>query len=422
MSKLIHGDCLDVMSRGTANTFDAVVTDPPYGLKFMGKQWDHGVPGVPFWEQALRVTKPGGILLAFGGTRTFHRLACAIEDAGWEIRDCLSWMYGTGFPKSRNIGKALDKMNGESGRLLKFTRWMRTTGVTAKQINEATGTFMGSHYLTDKTQPAIPTTELWGKLRVLCGDIPTWVDDLVRRIEAEREVIGEQTKGSSPLPGNHDGTWADGQKDGTFQITTPATDEAKIWEGWGTALKPAWEPIILAMKPCDGTFANNALAHGVAGLNIDGCRIGSELLTYVTRGVGGMDKRRYDQGTRPTDYSESKTPEPPITVKGRWPANLVLDEEAGAGEAWKRYFYCAKASKKERGEGNKHATVKPLALMRYLCRLVKTPTGGKILDPFMGSGTTGVAALQEGMEFVGIEQEQEHYETAKRRVEGAVDG
>jgi site-specific DNA-methyltransferase (adenine-specific) len=185
---ILHGDCLAVMPTLDADSVDAIVSDPPYGLAFMGKAWDHGVPGEAFWREALRVAKPGAHLVAFGGTRTYHRLTCAIEDAGWEIRDCLSWLYGSGFPKSHDVSKAMDKVNGETDRLHRFTAWMRTTGVTAKQVNEATGTFMGSHYLTAGSQPAIPTPELWARLRPRCGDVPLWVDDLVERIEAEREV------------------------------------------------------------------------------------------------------------------------------------------------------------------------------------------------------------------------------------------
>lgn len=355
MADLIHGDCLEVMRRMEPDSVDAIVTDPPYGLRFMGKEWDHGLPGVPFWEEALRVAKPGAHLLAFGGTRTHHRLMCAIEDAGWEIRDTLMWVYGSGFPKSHN------------------------------------------------------------------------------------------------LKGEH--------------------------EGWGTALKPAWEPIIMARKPLCGTVAENVEKWGTGAINVDGCRIPVK----DTRSGGfGKGHRPWIKG----DIGNNTVYEDKL---GRWPANLIHDgsEEVLAGfpkapgqmgdvrgtensvpgysgglgrspfygrlgdsGSAARFFYCAKASRAEREAGlegmevkhvtcrplsddeddrtiqerlhgrkarNHHPTVKPLALMRYLCRLV-TPPNGLILDPFAGSGTTGIAANLEGFRFVGIEKDQSYCEIAEKRL------
>ena len=249
---IYHGDCRDIMEgKLPDNWVDSIVTDPPYELGFMGKGWDaSGIAyRVEVWSEALRVLKPGGHLLAFGGTRTAHRLACAIEDAGFDIRDSIAWMYGSGFPKSLDVSKAIDKNNGEAGRLWKFTAFMRSTGLTAKQLNEVTDTFMGGHYLTDKSQPAIPTPELWQMIRPSCGDVPEWVDDLVARIAAEREVVGSDTKarstsGNSALP-----TLGGETVYQTWDITAPATDAAQQWQGWGTALKPAFEPIVVARKP-----------------------------------------------------------------------------------------------------------------------------------------------------------------------------
>jgi len=380
--QLYCGDCLDVLPTLAENSVDTIVTDPPYGLGFMGKDWDRGVPGVPFWVEMLRVVKPGAMLLAFGGTRTFHRLTCAIEDAGWEIRDCVMWLYGSGFPKSHDISKAIDKEAGAE--------------------REVTG-----------------------------------VDDSRGHYDACERKDGQRFTGTTYNHGK-----PGGQKKN--DITSPATPDAALWDGWGTALKPAWEPIILAMKPCDETFTQNALTWGVAGLWIDGGRIATRL-------------RHNGNGTS--------------SPAGRWPANLILDEESAAmldeqsGELksgdltgqprtenkifnsagatlghpqyWKgdtggasRFFYCAKASRAERDKGlertqkcignecygdglgngpdrisqaNHHSTVKPLALMRYLIRLTKTPTGGIVLDPFMGSGSTGVAAVLEGRSFIGID-------------------
>ena len=361
--RLHHGDCLSVMSNLGVRV-DSVITDPPYGLGFMGKKWD--TPGSMFerkadtknrfdhvggnhnpcnskdrqrtqlsegrkfhhwctnWAEAcLQVTKPGGMLMAFGGTRTFHRLACAIEDAGWEIRDTIMWVYGSGFPKSLDIHKA--------------------TG-----------------------------------------------DDK--------------------------------------------------WQGYGTAIKPAWEPIIVAMKPLDGTFAENAQRHGVAGLAIDACRI--PLNGDYKCGANG---RPSQTGLGDNYRSDMANIHSPI---GRFPANLIHDgsdevlagfpEQSGGGTPSRRFsdktrnvlgefkghdcppgigatavnasrfFYCAKASRSERGKTNSHPTVKPLSLMRYLCRLTKTPTGGIVLDPFSGSGSTLIAASLEGREAIGIEQDEGH--------------
>ncbi len=447
-STVHHGDCLEVLRTLADCSVDAVVTDPPYGLSFMGRKWDYDVPSVDVWAECLRVLKPGGHLLAFAGTRTQHRMAVRIEDAGFEIRDMIAWVYSTGFPKSLDVSKAIDKNNGETGRLHRFTEWMRTTGLSASQINDATGTCMGSHYLTDKSQPAIPTSELWARLRPLCGDIPGWVDELVERIEAEREVVGRKTG----LDGSGFGNVGHGLSSTIIDITAPATDAARQWSGWGTALKPALEPITVARKPLIGTVAANVLEWGTGAMNIDGARVPTDpsiddprLGGAGTWGTTKMAKNVYEGG-----YAGEVVGSSPL---GRWPANLIHDgsEEAisGMGEC-SRYFYCPKASKADRDEGcgdlemkrtakpggadndresldpvserfrtqpsrNNHPTVKPTALMRYLCRLV-TPPGGVVLDPFTGSGSTGKAAALEGFRFIGIEREAEYVEIAKARI------
>jgi DNA modification methylase len=516
--ELLHGDCVELMRAMPDCSVDSVVTDPPYELGFMGKAWDGaGIAySLDMWREALRVLKPGGHLLAFGGTRTYHRMACAIEDAGFEIRDSIHWVYGSGFPKSLNVGKAIDKTNGEGDRAWKFTGWMRTTGLTARQLDEVTGTNMGGHYLTAKSQPAIPTAALWAVIRPLCGEVPAWVDELVARVEAEREVVGEQTKarsesGSSALP---TGGAATVYK--TWDVTAPATDEARRWEGWGTALKPAHEPVVVARKPLSGTVAGNVLVWGTGGLNIDGCRVPSQdgyekawdrpVSTNI--GAGGQGNYISDGSQHTIDISNNK-PE-----GGRWPANIVLDGAAAAaldqqsGEASynpkgtfgkqrgnqptdtpaafavrkdgdgvfgygdrggaSRFFtqadfgpddwpfvYQAKPSKRERNAGldglpeqpsataqgmgitqvtanswgdkdqtvyerttahsNHHPTVKPVALMRHLVRLV-TPPGGTVLDPFAGSGTTLVAAVLEGFDAIGCEMTDEYLPIIEGRV------
>ena len=440
---IINSDCLEYLRSLQDNTFDSIVTDPPYGLSFMGKKWDYDVPSVDIWRECLRVLKPGGHLLSFAGTRTQHRMAVNIEDAGFEIRDMIAWVYGLGFPKSMDVSKAIDKVNGEAGRLHKFTAWMRTTGLAGKQINDATGTFMGSHYLTDKSQPAIPTPELWAKLRPLCGDVPVWVDELVERIAAEREVVGQKTvNGEEGTAGGYQNGIAsvrgsDISVQRQINITAPATDAAKQWQGWGTALKPALEPITVARKPLIGTVANNVLEHGTGALNIDGCRVSGEATP-----INKLEKWSGFGQEKSPDYIQE------IKTKGRWPANLIhdgSDEVTGLFGTAARFFYCAKASKKDRDEGledmpsqmaggvsgradgtlgsitmsrNVHPTVKPTTLMRYLCRLI-TPPNGTILDPFAGSGSTGKAAKMEGFNFVGIEREKEYCEIAKKRIESA---
>ena len=417
---LHHGDCLEVLRSLPDCSVDSVVTDPPYGLSFMGKRWDYDVPSVDVWTECLRVLKPGGHLLAFAGTRTQHRMAVRIEDAGFEIRDMIAWVYGSGFPKSLDVSKAIDKMDAaeeQQARRYRFTEWVRSTGITFKQIDEATGTNMGGHYTTAASQPAIMTREHLEACRHLLGEVPAWVEKEadIRSVEsknfAKREVVGQHKTDMGGLGGERLG-----QAGGN--ITAPSTDAAKQWQGWGTALKPALEPITVARKPLIGTVAENVLQHGTGAINVDGGRV---------------------EG-------------------GRWPANFIHDGSEEATDLLKdsaRFFYCAKASKADRDAGceklqersagecvdrvegsagmespragagrtsgsrNHHPTVKPTDLMRYLCRLV-TPPSGIVLDPFMGSGSTGKAAMMEGFAFVGIEREAEYIDIAKARIQSAV--
>ena len=516
MIDLRLGDCLSVMAGLPENSVDTILTDPPYGLTFMGKDWDRGVPGVAFWEQALRVAKPGAMLLAMGGTRTFHRLVCAIEDAGWEVRDSMAWLYGSGFPKSYDISKGIDKVNGETGRLLKFTRWFRSTGITRAETTKLmidaghitdNGTMAGHYFANSEAgQPAIPTRAIWSTLRPYCGDIPKWVDELVERIEAEREVVGSKSTNKTVYQ-----RIGDNNISGDVDITAPATPAAQLWHGWGTALKPAMELICVAMKPIEGTYVNNALTWGVAGLWIDGGRVEGEYKWRASDStIEGQIFKAGSFGDKPHRL-------------GRFPANVIHDgsdevtglfpSPHGAGYARQgndmerkgniyftkgismnngmrfgdsgsasRFFYCAKASRAERNAGlegmedresnvsgiatdthrckvcgkwidsspskqkrearpksscwcdnpvpsdvitqnrftkNHHPTVKPIALMRYLVRLTKTPTGGVVLDPFMGSGTTGIACVLEGRDFIGIEREADYLEIAEKRIKEA---
>ena len=482
---LYNGDCLEVMRGMEDNSVDSIVTDPPYGLSFMGKAWDHGVPSVAIWREALRVLKPGGHLLSFGGSRTYHRMASAIEDAGFEIRDQIMWVYGSGFPKSLDVSKAIDKVAG-----------------AARTKVPATGSLHKNTNLND---------DGWSKI---------------------------------------------GDREPLMDSNVPVTDSAKQWDGWGTSLKPAHEPIVVARKPLVGTVVANVLTHGTGALNIDGCRIeGQDVPAGRSRHGGGlmegssfqmpdsvssMPAGRWpanwlhdgsdevlgafpDAGSAARFFKECKWQDrnPPLSsavaaepnsslqkqlvssvqnAVAIWPSlagilsndstevstpvtqneSKAIDETAmqamsniasgfshesqherrtpcgshvrtavargqtgttkittdllrsdgsvarvtfsitqsnlDRGAQGSRFNYCAKASKKDRGEANTHPTIKPTDLMAYLCRLV-TPPGGVVLDPFMGSGSTGKAALREGFSFIGIEREEEYFNIANSRIE-----
>jgi len=415
---LVHGDCIEVMRGMPDNSVDSIVTDPPYGLSFMGKKWDYDVPSEAIWRECLRVLKPGGHLLAFAGTRTQHRMATRIEDAGFEIRDMIAWVYGSGFPKSLDVSKAIDKAAGAEREVIGDK--MRPDGKTVLSARSAID----------------PAGEGWDR------------------------------------PWRHDPARTEAQG----KLTAPATEAARQWQGWGTALKPALEPITVARKPLIGTVAENVLAHGTGAINVDGCRVGDDPITQHGRNASenrSMSGANYAEeagrawvGRWPANlihdgsdevlaaFPDAKGRQGPISEKtynaaGRWPANLIHDGSEGPtdllGDA-ARFFYCAKASRKDRNEGcehieakqyshdgretpldnayqrnasnasNSHPTVKPTDLMRYLCRLV-TPPGGVVLDPFMGSGSTGKAAVLEGFRFVGVDMSAEYVEIARARIQ-----
>ena len=356
----VNADCLEVMRKMPDNSVDAIVTDPPYGISFMSKGFDtfkkEGMSDnqafqadmTPLFKEMLRIAKPGAHILAFGGTRTYHRLTCAIEDAGWEIRDCLGWLYSSGFPKSMDISKAIDKKQG------------------AKRAERGG---VGDHE---------GTVDFGMKNRCpKCGK-PYFS---ANPCTCPREDL------------------------------IPITEDAKKWHGWGTCLKPAFEPIVLARKPVDGTVVDNVLKWGCGGLNIDDCRVPSDepVKIHSPKKETLYDSGHKDMGT----WTENR---------GRFPANLIHDGSEEVLEVFPndsaRFFYCPKASKKEKGKDNIHPTVKPIELMKYLVKLV-TPKGALVLDPFMGSGTTGVAALQVGCRFLGIEKEKEYFDIAERRLKDA---
>ncbi len=390
INQIICGDNIDTLRTLPDACVDSCVTDPPYGLEFMGKAWDKGVPGVELWREVLRVLKPGGHLLAFAGTRTQHRMATAIEDAGFEIRDMIAWCYGSGFPKSLDVSKAIDKAAGAEREVVGRT-------VTPFRVDNA----------------ATRGTSLQGSVN---GDFSKQTEDGYRYTE----------------------------------VTAPATEAAKQWAGWGTALKPSLEPITVARKPLCGTVAANVLQYGTGGLNVDGCRVGTEERPRLEAGF--VRNGRTDEEVFATGYGRPK--EVNGSVSGRWPANLIhdgSDEVVGlfpetapakmadrgkgkgdtgtygayggdpgirghddSGGSAARFFYCAKADASERRQ-SKHPTIKPVALMRYLVRLV-TPPNGLVLDPFGGSGTTAEAARLEHCRFLLMELSPEYCADAAERL------
>jgi len=425
---IVVGDCLDTLRGMPDASVDAVVTDPPYGLGrepdprdvlrawldgeayqpggagFMGKAWDAFVPSPVVWSECHRVLKPGGHLLAFAGSRTYDWIVLGVRLAGFEVRDQLLWLYATGFPKSLNVSKAIDRAAG-----------------------------------------------------------------------AEREVVGDNPNHRAVSGVQYSGVYA-GANTGGANITAPAPEAARQWNGWGTALKPAHEPIVLARKPLSGTVAHNVTTHGTGAINVDACRVGTD---------GGT--RWEDQGRAASQLFGMGGCSPVSTDSGRWPANVLHDgspevvagfpvtssgairagymdrarravlgamkprpmtpRDASTGSA-ARFFYCAKASRAERERGlthrepetvgdgretpidnayqrgktqrrNVHPCVKPLSVMRWLVRLV-TPPGGVVLDPFTGSGTTGIAATLEGFRFIGCELSHEYADLARGRIAHAV--
>jgi site-specific DNA-methyltransferase (adenine-specific) len=356
INKIYNMDCLEGIKLIDDNSIDSIVTDPPYELGFMGKKWDStGIAyNVELWQEALRVLKPGGHLLAFGGTRTYHRMVCAIEDAGFEIRDQMQWIYGSGFPKSMDISKAIDKKFGVEREIIG-----QREDILKKQAKD---------------------------LR-----------------EGKRKIVDSLNAGANERNNGFVTVSAD--------ITTPTTDEAQQWEGWGTALKPANEPIVVARKPIsEKTIADNVLKWGTGGINIDECRVES----------GGEHKRAYQPTNHERGVYGKQTAFQPSNKEGRFPANVILDEEAGRmldeqQEGASRFFYCAKASKKERGEGNIHPTVKPLKLISYLITLV-TPPNGICLDIFEGSGTHAIACIENGFKYIGFELDKHYFDIATKRI------
>ena len=408
--EIVNGDSLLVLQLLDDNSVDAIVTDPPYGLSFMGKKWDYDVPSDELWRQCFRVLKAGGHLLCFAGTRTQHRMAVRIEDAGFEIRDMIAWVYGSGFPKSLDVSKAIDKRGGAQVAWFGpwFRKWREQNGVSQKQVAalfpSKTGGLTGC-VANWELSFNMPTPEQFNLIRDKFGLPFDSID------EAEREVVGQHQTDMGGLGGERLG-----QKGG--DITIAATPEAKQWQGWGTALKPALEPITVARKPLIGTVAENVLQHGTGAINVDGCRVGERWpANFIHDGSEEVVGLFPQTGAGKLTIGGTPRKTTGHVCTGSPDRSDAIMNYGDSGSA-ARFFYCAKASKRDRDEGNNHPTVKPTDLMRYLCRLV-TPPDGTVLDPFMGSGSTGKAAVLEGFRFIGIEREEEYCEIAKARIKYA---
>lgn len=452
------GDNREVLRSMPSDSVDSIVSDPPYELGFMGKRWDStGIAyDVTLWTECLRVLKPGGHLLAFGGSRTYHRLAVAIEDAGFEIRDCIMWLYGSGFPKSLAVDKAIDRQRHDREQIYQVTAWIRAmrdrAGLSNGDIDKAFGFHgMAGHWTSSASQPAVPTIDQIPPLLALFGmtldDVPDDVRTLIWTLNGrkgqpgeawfQREVITEKRtdmfgeyevedvrrSGIANKEENVRHTIG-ASKSVEIKETAPATPLAQQWQGWGTALKPAHEPIVVARKPLQGTVADNVQAWGVGALNIDGCRVGGDAGRWPANII--LDEEAAQMLDEQSGGSVStNTPRNCVKIDTFFKGKNLMDtaRHSDSGGA-SRFFYVAKASKAEREAGldisatraNHHPTVKPIALMRYLVRMV-TPKGGIVLDPFMGSGTTGCAAMLEGMRFIGIDITLEYKDIAERRIQ-----
>jgi len=501
INQVLHGNSLEVLKTLEDNSVDSIVTDPPYELGFMGKKWDStGIAyNVELWKECLRVLKPGGHLLVVGTRRT-HRMACAIEDAGFEIRDCIYDLFGSGFPKSRNLKQDVERgwkckleklnvsnvercfyqsigLNETDGQdivvenvweLVKEGEKPESVSIVAKN-----STFL-QRELEEKIGENKALFVLWsvkqsGKSNLLASLILT--GEAGSSSEATDMWLLTSTESIDLNTPSLLNKLSEGKLDQMrMSITLTELEQItglKIWNSllyqnmlknigtlWHTALKPANEPIVLARKPIsEKTIAENVMKWGTGGINIDGCRIGTEeIKTYGKRKGQGVSLE-WSKYTSPEGYEGE-------THQGRFPANVILDEEAGRmldeqsgitksgkvktdKEAYEgtsntgflrgkstsqnqhgdsggasRFFYCAKASKKERGEGNNHPTVKPVKLIEYLITLI-TPPNGIVLDPFFGSGTTGIAAVNLGFNYIGIELDEQYVEIARRRIGGA---
>lgn len=488
---VLCGDSTEVLRQYPDAFFDSVVCDPPYGLSkepnitevltkwiagepydhghggFMGKSWDSFVPHPDLWREVFRVLKPGGHALVFAGTRTQDLMTIAIRLGGFEIRDVIEWLYFSGFPKSMDVGKAFDRRRNEDVEACaKVARFivdaMEREGKTRADVSahfeaENIAQQWTTYWTDGAVKPRVPKPDQWTKLKVFLS-LSDEMDAEVWRLNGrkgkpgdawgQREKVGESENGIAGGTKEHAGQSNAYGFNGTFDITAPATDLARKWDGWGTALKPAHEPIIVARKPLAGTVAETVEKYGTGAINIDGCRIGRAAGDRTEYGVSG------DEGNpQANTYGKRDRVAYVPDESGRFPANAITTDEDAF---YSSYFnvtpreLCKKASKSDRNADwtgaeialdmrragalqgrndgslgkvtynrNVHPTVKPTALMAWLIRLV-TPPGGTVLDPFAGSGSTLVAAKREGFGYVGIEREPEYVDIANARTKEAV--
>lgn len=478
------GDCLAILPTIADASVDAIVTDPPYELGFMGKVWD--ASGIAYntevWRQCWRILKPGGHLLAFGGTRTYHRMTVAIEDAGFEIRDSLHWIYGSGFPKGQDIAKSIDKRRDDRADTLQATAWLaaqtQAAGWDLARLNALFGFHargMATHWITQGVAARVPTPEQWDRLREEIGFDDTEIRPLVAQINDRRGTLGEawakrEVVGQAHRVRRESDVQFAALSGGAYDLTAPESDAARRWQGWNTSLKPAHEPIVMARKSTGfNTTAANVLEHGTGALNIDACRTtaGQDYRAKCASVVGIGSPRNGDTLSEWTGTREDSA-----HAAGRWPTNILLghgpgcievadcqpgcpvtemdrqsgvtpsnarankggsmgyhggtpqskewtgEDSGGASRFFPVFRYEAKAPASERprlADGTAHTTVKPLALMQWLVRLV-TPPGGTVLDPFAGSGTTLSAALREDMTAIGIEQHEPYAQLCVQRL------
>ena len=416
---LINADCLEAMKQMEANTVDAVITDPPYGLGVMGKAWDALPPGEAWAQEVFRVCKPGAHLVAFGGTRTIPRLTTALEDAGWQIRDQFAWTYSSGFPKSLAVDKAIERQRHDRDQILQVTAWSRQTrdqaGISNTEIDQAFGfRGMAGHWTSQASQPAIPTLDqVPTLLAVLKVDtVPDEIGRLLVELNTPKGVPGHawhdrQVVGQRPgtFPAAHlNGSRFSDSHDPTrtrLNITAPATDEGRRWQGYGTALKPAYEPAVLARKPLDGTVARHVLKWGTGAINIDGARVED----------GRWPANTYHASKPSTSEREAGCHGLAQQTAGELTGGR---QEGSAGLSSPR----AGAGRTASGRGNIHPTVKPLAVMRQLVRLLAPQQNALVLEPFLGSGTTLLACEMEGHTCVGIEREADYLPIIRARFEG----
>ena len=469
--QILQGDNRETLKTIADNSIDAIITDPPYGIDFLGKDWDANTGALETYQECLRVLRPGGHILAFSAARTYHHLAITLEQAGFEIRDQIMWIYSSGFPKSQDIGKSIDRQSGKASHKAELAevkailkQLYADSGKSTAEISRECGFNAGGYLKTDFKDKGwannLPKDDKWITLKSVldCGDE---YDDYF--ITTPQIKIGEKETGCFDQDFDN---YTIGARSKTVDITQSQTDDGKSWTGWGTQLKPAHEPIALARKPIKLSIARNCQTHGVGALNIDACRVGDEIMPIgAHEQTGSLFKPN-----KKSAFAEE-------TNVGRFPSNVLGEIEA----PYQKYFYCPKVGRRERhighdndsvpshnemaqamggslvdhdgnpsvsgnkallpdiGEiythglakhyadwcknnghvfekGNNHPTVKPIELMKYLIRLI-TPAGGVVLDPFSGSGSTGCAAVELGYEYIGCELDPAYVDIARTRIE-----